>query len=126
MSTPVGRGGLKLEAALDGFGLSVAGATALDVGASTGGFTDVLLERGAARVTAIDVGHGQLHGKLRGDPRVESLEGTNFKTLALDVAPGPYDLFVVDVSFVAARSMLRSLAFRLRAGAAGVVLLKPQ
>src|SRR4051812_39399666 len=125
---PVGRGAFKLEAAFARFPLdaSVRGARAVDVGASTGGFTEVLLSRGAAHVTAVDVGHGQLHARLREDPRVESLEGVNWKTLALTVAPGPFDVFTVDVSFVAARTMLRSLAFRLRAGAQGVVLLKPQ
>jgi len=124
----VGRGGAKLEAALARFGLAgaVRGARAIDVGASTGGFTETLLAHGASHVTAIDVGHGQLHPRLRDDPRVESLERANLKTLALDRAPGPFDFFGVDVSFVAARSMLRGLAFRLRPGAQGVVLLKPQ
>ena len=124
----VGRAGLKLAAALDRFRLdeAVRGAQAVDVGASTGGFTQVLLERGAARVTAIDVGHDQLHPRLRGDPRVTVLENTDWKHLALDTAPGPFDFFTVDVSFVAARSMLRGLAFRLRDGARGVVLVKPQ
>ena len=124
----VGRGGLKLEAALKQWGLedSVRGATCIDVGASTGGFTDCLLQHGATRVTAIDVGHGQLHTKLRGDPRIEEIEGVHFKTLALSVAPGPYDFFVVDVSFISARNMLRGLAFRLREGAQGVILVKPQ
>ena len=123
-----GRAGLKLAAALDRFALerAVRGGQAVDVGASTGGFTQVLLERGAARVTAIDVGHGQLHPRLREDPRVTLLEDTDWKTLALGTAPGPFDFFTVDVSFVAARSMLRGLAFRLRAGAQGVVLVKPQ
>jgi putative N6-adenine-specific DNA methylase len=124
----VGRGGLKLEAALEGFALAarVKGARAVDVGASTGGFTQVLLRHGAARVTAVDVGRGQLHEHLRRDARVESLEGTDWKTLSLDVAPGPFDFFTVDVSFVAGRNMLRGLAFRLRPGAEGVVLVKPQ
>jgi len=124
----VGRGGLKLDAALQGFALGdrLRAARAVDVGASTGGFTEVLLRHGAAHVTAVDVGHGQLHEKLRRDARVECLEGTNWKTLSLDVAPGPFDFFTVDVSFVAARNMLRGLAFRLRPGAEGVVLVKPQ
>ena len=124
----VGRGGLKLDAALREWALParVRGARAVDVGASTGGFTEVLLRHGAAHVTAVDVGHGQLHEKLRRDARVESLEGTNWKTLSLTIAPGPFDFFTVDVSFVAARNMLRGLAFRLRPGAEGVVLVKPQ
>src|SRR5205814_5985580 len=88
--------------------------------------TEVLLRQGAGHVTAVDVGHGQLHEKLRRDARVESLDGANWKTLALTVAPGPFDFFTVDVSFVAARNMLRGLAFRLRPGATGVVLIKPQ
>jgi len=124
----VGRAGLKLAAALDRFALGgfVEGARAVDVGASTGGFTQVLLERGAAQVVAVDVGHEQLHPQLRADARVVSLEGTDWKRLALGSAPGPYDFFTIDVSFVAARSMLRGLAFRLRDGAHGVVLVKPQ
>ncbi len=123
-----GRGGLKLEAALERFGLgaAVTGARAVDVGASTGGFTAALLRHGAVNVTAVDVGHGQLHTSLRSDARVTVLEKTDWKTLSLSVAPGPFDFFSVDVSFVAARNMLRGLAFRLRDGAEGIVLLKPQ
>ncbi len=126
MSIPVTRGGLKLEAAITRFGIGVQGVRAVDVGASTGGFTDVLLRNGAAHVTAVDVGHGQLLPRLREDARVTSLENADWKTLALTVAPGPFDFFTVDVSFVAARNMLRGLAFRLRSGAEGVVLVKPQ
>jgi putative N6-adenine-specific DNA methylase len=124
----VGRGGLKLEAAVERFGLGpgLRGARVVDVGAATGGFTQVLLRHGAAHVTAVDVGHGQLHGRLRGDPRVTSLEGVDWKTLSLSQVEGPFDAFSVDVSFVAARNMLRGLAFRLRPGAQGVVLVKPQ
>jgi len=122
------RGGRKLDAAIRHFGLDerVRGCSAIDVGASTGGFVSVLLDNGAAHVTAIDVGHGQLLPELARNPRVTSLERTDFKTLSLAVAPGPFDFFSVDVSFVAARSMLRGLAFRLRSGALGVVLVKPQ
>jgi putative N6-adenine-specific DNA methylase len=122
------RGGRKLDAAIRHFGIGerVRGASAIDVGASTGGFVGVLLANGAAHVTAVDVGHGQLAPELAQDPKVTSLERTDFKTLALAVAQGPFDFFTVDVSFVAARSMLRSLAFRLRAGALGVILVKPQ
>jgi putative N6-adenine-specific DNA methylase len=125
---PVSRGGLKLEAAIRHFGLSnrIRGARAIDVGASTGGFTESLLAHSAAHVVAVDVGHGQLHPKLKNDPRVESLEGAHWKTLSLNVAPGPFDFFSVDVSFMAARNVLRGLAFRLRAGAEGIVLIKPQ
>jgi putative N6-adenine-specific DNA methylase len=124
----VGRGGLKLEAAIEKFGLGerIRGASCIDVGASTGGFTEAMLQHGAAHVTAADVGHGQLHPSLRDDSRVTNLEGVHWKTLPLSVAAGPFDFFSVDVSFVAARTMLRGLAFRLRDGAEGVVLVKPQ
>ena len=124
----VGRGGLKLEAALDHFQLQplIRGAHAVDVGASTGGFTQVLLDSGATEVVCVDAGHGQLHERLRRDPRVRNLENTDWKHLSLSEAPGPFDFFTVDVSFVAARNMLRGLAFRLRPGAQGVVLVKPQ
>jgi putative N6-adenine-specific DNA methylase len=110
------------------FGLAaqVRGGRAVDVGASTGGFVAVLLRCGAAHVTAVDVGHSQLDPGLAADARVESRENTDWKTLSLDLIPGPFDFFTVDVSFVAARNMLRSLAFRLRNGAEGVVLVKPQ
>ena len=118
----------KLEAALARFGLAerVRGAEAVDVGASTGGFTEALLAHGAAHVTAVDVGHGQLHPALREDARVTSLERVDWRRLSLGEAEGPFDFFTVDVSFVAARNMLRGLAFRLRDGAEGVVLVKPQ
>ena len=124
----VSRAGGKLEAAIERFALApaIAGAQAIDVGASTGGFTQALLAHGARSVLAVDVGHGQLHASLRDDPRVTSLEGVDWKRLSLAVAEGPFDFFTVDVSFVAARNMLRGLAFRLRPGAAGVVLVKPQ
>ncbi|MEP6653688.1 MAG: SAM-dependent methyltransferase [Myxococcales bacterium] len=124
----VSRGGLKLEAALDHFQLAplIRGAHAVDVGASTGGFTQVLLDKGATEVVCVDVGHGQLHERLRRDPRVRNLENADWKHLSLSEAPGPFDFFTVDVSFVAARNMLRGLAFRLRPGAQGVVLVKPQ
>jgi putative N6-adenine-specific DNA methylase len=123
------RGAHKLRAALGLFGDAAArvrGAQALDIGASTGGFTALLLEHGARRVVAIDVGHGQLVPALRSDPRVELHEKTDFRRVSLDVAPGPFSFFTVDVSFVAARNMLRSLAFRLEPGAHGIILLKPQ
>jgi putative N6-adenine-specific DNA methylase len=128
MSGRVGRGGLKLEAAITRFQLAqrIAGARAIDVGASTGGFTEALLAHGAVQVTAIDVGHGQLHPSLRADPRVDSREGVHFPKLPLAEAAGPFDFFTVDVSFIAARTMLRPLAFRLRPGAEGIVLVKPQ
>jgi putative N6-adenine-specific DNA methylase len=122
------RGGRKLAAAIRHFSLGdrLRGAHAIDLGASTGGFVAVLLANRAAHVTAVDVGHGQLAPALVRNPNVTNLERTDFKTLALAALPGPFDFFTVDVSFVAARSMLRGLAFRLRPGALGVVLVKPQ
>src|SRR5579862_1452506 len=125
---PVSRAGAKLEAALDQFGLTsaVVGARAVDVGASAGGFTEVMLAQGAVSVLAVDVGRDQLHPSLRADPRVTAREQTDWRRLPLHEAEGPFDFFTVDVSFVAARNMLRALAFRLRPGAQGVVLVKPQ
>jgi len=128
MKSELTRGGRKLEAAVAHFGIAarLRGVSAIDVGASTGGFVSVLLGCGTAKVCAVDAGHGQLAPDLVRDPRVTNLEKTDFKTASLTVAPGPFDFFTVDVSFVAARSMLRGLAFRLREGAEGVVLVKPQ
>jgi putative N6-adenine-specific DNA methylase len=128
MKTEFTRGGRKLEAAIAHFGLAsrVRGTRAIDLGASTGGFVSVLLACGAEHVSAVDAGHGQLAAELLRDQRVTNLERTEFKTASLSIAPGPFDFFTVDVSFVAARSMLRGLAFRLREGAVGVVLVKPQ
>jgi 23S rRNA (cytidine1920-2'-O)/16S rRNA (cytidine1409-2'-O)-methyltransferase len=120
----VSRGGEKLAHALDAFGIDPRGRDALDVGASTGGFTDVLLQRGAARVVALDVGHAQLHERLRADPRVTVLEKTNARELAeLPFAP---QLVVCDVSFISVRIALPP-ALRLAApGWEAVVLVKPQ
>jgi putative N6-adenine-specific DNA methylase len=127
-TTASGRGAAKLRAAVERFGLApvIAGSRCLDVGAGTGDFIAVLLETGAIHVTAADVGRNQLDPALRGDEHVTLLEGVHFKTLSLDVAPGPFDFFAVDVSFITARSMVRSLAFRVRPGAEGVILVKPQ
>ncbi len=122
----VSRGGLKLSAALDAFGFDAAGCVALDVGASTGGFTHVLLERGARRVFAVDVGHGQLHGAIAADPRVTSLEGVDARSLdrgVIDEAPGA---IVADVSFVSLTKALEA-AIGLAAPRAWLVaLIKPQ
>jgi putative N6-adenine-specific DNA methylase len=126
MKTSRGAGKLEAAIALFDLGGAVRGARAVDVGASTGGFTATLLGHGAAHVVAVDVGRDQLARELRDDPRVTSMEGTDWKRLTLHEAPGPFDFFTVDVSFVAARNMLRGLAFRLRPGASGVVLVKPQ
>ena len=119
----VSRGGRKLEAALDAFGVDVTGLRCLDIGASTGGFTDCLLQHGAVSVVAVDVGRGQLHQKLREDPRVTSMERTNARDLP---QLPPLDLFVADVSFISLRKVLPAVASRLPASAPGVVLLKPQ
>ena len=105
----VGRGGLKLAHALDTFGIAVDGRAALDIGASTGGFTDVMLQRGAARVVALDVGHGQLDWKLRSDPRVLVMERVNARTLTPDAFPPgvvPFDIVTLDVSFISLRHVL--------------------
>src|SRR4029079_19659994 len=120
----VSRAGGKLEAAIARFDLgpAISGARAIDVGASTGGFTQALLAHGAQSVLAVDVGHGQLHASLRAAPPVSSRERVDWKRRSLAVAEGPFDFFTVDVSFVAARNMLRSLALRLRPREAGAVL----
>jgi 23S rRNA (cytidine1920-2'-O)/16S rRNA (cytidine1409-2'-O)-methyltransferase len=122
----VGRGGEKLDAALDRFGLDVSGCRAIDVGASTGGFTDCMLQRGAITVVAIDVGYGQLHERLRADPRVEVHERTNVREVAPgDVGP-PADLLVADLSFISLRTVLPAVTALGRPGADLVVLVKPQ
>jgi len=123
----VSRGGHKLVAALDAFAIDPAGRTCLDVGASTGGFTDVLLQRGAARVYALDVGRGQLAEALRQDSRVVSLERTNARELTAQSLPEPVSLATVDVSFISLRLVLGPIAttFR-RAGGDLIALVKPQ
>jgi 23S rRNA (cytidine1920-2'-O)/16S rRNA (cytidine1409-2'-O)-methyltransferase len=122
----VGRGGIKLAHALDAFGIDVAGRTAMDVGASTGGFTDVLLQRGAASVVAVDVGRGQLDWKLRNDPRVIVREGINARRLNVADVPGPIEIATVDVSFISLRHILQALPPLLVADADVVALVKPQ
>ncbi|HEY0613023.1 MAG TPA: TlyA family RNA methyltransferase [Candidatus Elarobacter sp.] len=122
----VGRGGEKLEGALREFALDVTGLDALDVGASTGGFTDALLQHGARHVTALDVGYGQLAWRLRGDPRVSVIERTNFRTLPDDAFPGGFDLIVVDASFISLRTIVARAVRYLRDGGAIVALVKPQ
>ena len=122
----VSRGGDKLEGALHAFGLDVRGLEALDVGASTGGFTDALLQHGARHVTALDVGYGQLAWKVRSDPRVTTVERTNFRTLPDDAFPGSFDLIVVDASFISLRTILARAVGFLRPSGAIVALVKPQ
>lgn len=120
----VGRGGIKLQHALDVFGLDVRGRNAVDVGASTGGFTDCLLQRGAASVVAIDVGHGQLDYRLRSDPRVVVRERVNARH-PLDL-PGSVDLATVDVSFISLELVLPNVAAAVGRGGDIVALVKPQ
>jgi 23S rRNA (cytidine1920-2'-O)/16S rRNA (cytidine1409-2'-O)-methyltransferase len=122
----VGRGGLKLAHALEVFGIAVEGREALDIGASTGGFTDVLLRRGAARVVALDVGHGQFDWGLRNDPRVVVIEGKNARYLAPADLPGPVDVVAIDVSFISLAHILPQVPPVLRPGADVVALVKPQ
>ena len=122
----VSRGGEKLEAALDAFGIDVTGMQALDVGASTGGFTDCLLQRGAAHVTAVDVGYGQLDWRLRSDARVQVVERTNFRRLPGDAFPAGFDLIVIDASFISVVTILERARTYLREGGAIVALIKPQ
>jgi 23S rRNA (cytidine1920-2'-O)/16S rRNA (cytidine1409-2'-O)-methyltransferase len=122
----VGRGALKLEAALDHFNIDVHSKTALDIGASTGGFTDCMLQRGAKKVYAVDVGHGQLDWKLRNDPRVIVLEKVNARSLSCEHIPEVVDLCVIDVSFISLTLILPN-AFDLIAPAGMILaLIKPQ
>lgn len=122
----VSRGGVKLAGALDAFAVDPAGKQCVDLGASTGGFTDCLLQRGATRVAAVDVGYGQLAHKLRVDPRVLVLERTNAKTLEPDQVGGLADLVVVDASFIGLGKLLPAIARITKPGGELVALVKPQ
>jgi 23S rRNA (cytidine1920-2'-O)/16S rRNA (cytidine1409-2'-O)-methyltransferase len=122
----VSRGGVKLAAALDHFGFDPAGATCLDIGASTGGFTDALLGRGAARVYAVDVGHDQLHHRLRARAEVVALEGTDIRALAPGHLAPPPSLVVIDVSFISLKLVLPAALALTRPPARLVALIKPQ
>ncbi|NUM53196.1 MAG: TlyA family RNA methyltransferase [Candidatus Hydrogenedentes bacterium] len=122
----VSRGGDKLAAALDAFALDPTGRIAIDVGASTGGFTDCLLQRGAARVYAVDVGYGQLAWRLRNDPRVVVMERTNVRHITPAAFPIRPNFFTADCSFISLSLVLPRLKLVLDAGALGVVLIKPQ
>jgi 23S rRNA (cytidine1920-2'-O)/16S rRNA (cytidine1409-2'-O)-methyltransferase len=122
----VGRGGLKLEHALESFAIDVTGARALDAGASTGGFTDCLLQRGAAEVVAVDVGHGQLHERLRSDPRVVNLERSNVRQIDQELIGGPVDIVVGDLSFISLTLVIDPLVGVCQPGAPMVLLVKPQ
>lgn len=122
----VGRGGLKLEKALAVFGIDLQGANCVDVGASTGGFTDCMLQAGAARVAAVDVGHGQLDARIAADPRVVDLEGTDARAVSPEEIGGPFDFAATDVSFISLAHILPALAGLLRDGGRAVCLVKPQ
>jgi 23S rRNA (cytidine1920-2'-O)/16S rRNA (cytidine1409-2'-O)-methyltransferase len=122
----VSRGGLKLAKALDEFGIDVTGLSAIDVGASTGGFTDCLLQRGAARVIAVDVGYGQLAWKLRQDPRVICREKTNIRHLTCEELPFRADLAVIDASFISLDKVLPATLQLLQDDAMIIALIKPQ
>lgn len=122
----VSRGGVKLAHALDTFAIPVEGRECLDVGASTGGFTDALLQRGAARVVALDVGHGQIDWALRNNPRVIVIEGFNARQLTPADLPAAVDLVVIDVSFISLRQILPVIPPLLAANADVVALVKPQ
>jgi len=122
----VSRGALKLSAALDNFGISPQGKVCLDIGASTGGFTQVLLERGARRVYAVDVGHGQLHAKIAADPHVTKLEGVNARDLTSALIPEPPQLIVADVSFISLKLALPQALTLSGRDCWAVLLVKPQ
>ena len=122
----VSRGGLKLAHALDSFRIDPSGRVALDVGASTGGFTDCLLQRGAARVYCVDVGQGQLAWKLASDPRVRVLDRTNIRLATAELLPEVVDLAVIDVSFISLRLVLPAVAPLVTPGAPVIALVKPQ
>lgn len=122
----VSRGGYKLAGALDHWNISIDGKLCIDVGASTGGFTDCLLQRGAAKVFAIDVGHGQLDWKLRNDPRVEVREGVNARHLDPEDFPLPFDLAVCDASFISLTMLIPAAARLLKPEGEMIVLVKPQ
>lgn len=122
----VSRGALKLAAALDAFALDPSGAEALDVGSSTGGFTEVLLRRGARRVHAVDVGRGQFHARLRNDPRVRLFEETDIRAFDPRLVPGGFDLIVIDVSFISLALVLPAALARAAPAARLVALVKPQ
>jgi 23S rRNA (cytidine1920-2'-O)/16S rRNA (cytidine1409-2'-O)-methyltransferase len=122
----VSRGGMKLADVLDALSIDVGGLIALDVGASTGGFTDCLLQRGARRVYAVDVGYGQLAWKLRGDPRVVNIERTNVRQLGPDRLPDPIDIATIDASFISLRLVLPAVHRLLTPGRTILALVKPQ
>jgi len=122
----VSRGGLKLEGGLDAFHLDVTGMVCLDVGASTGGFTDCLLTRGASKVFAVDVGYGQMAWKLRQDPRVVAIERTNIRHMTPDALPCPVDLVTIDASFISLKIVIPAVIGFMKPEAVILALIKPQ
>jgi len=122
----VSRGGDKLDAALDRFAIDVAAARVIDIGASTGGFTDCVLQRGALEVVAVDVGYGQMHERLRADPRVHVRERTDVRSITAEGIGGPGQVLVADLSFISVRSVSRNLVRLVESGGSLVVLVKPQ
>lgn len=122
----VSRGALKLLGALDAFPVSVAGKSCIDIGSSTGGFTEVLLDRGAVSVLAVDVGSGQLHESLRSNSRVLVMEGTNIRHVEASAVGGPFELAVVDLAFISLRLVAEQLAGLVVEGGDALVLIKPQ
>lgn len=123
----VGRGGLKLECALDTFGIDVIGKRAIDIGASTGGFTDCLLKRGVEKVYAVDIGHDQLHPSLASDKRVVNLEGVNARSMTAELVENiPVDIAVSDLSFISQKLVIPEASKVLAAGGIYVILIKPQ
>jgi len=122
----VSRGGIKLARALTQYRIDVSGLQCMDVGASTGGFTDCLLQNGAAHVVAVDVGYGQIAWKLRQDPRVMVLERSNIRYLAVEKVPVPVDLAVIDVSFISLKIVIPAIKKFLKASAGVIALIKPQ
>jgi 23S rRNA (cytidine1920-2'-O)/16S rRNA (cytidine1409-2'-O)-methyltransferase len=122
----VSRGGFKMAAALDHFSINVSGLTIIDIGASTGGFTDCILQRGAERVIAVDVGHGQLHWKLRNDPRVSILEKTNARFLTPEDIKAPLNGAVIDVSFISLKLVIPPIMELLLKDSFIIALIKPQ
>ncbi len=122
----VSRAGRKLDSAITEFGVDVVGMRAIDVGASTGGFTDCLLQRGAATVTAVDVGYGQMHWRIRGDDRVEVVERTNIRTVDLSLLGPVFDIIVSDLSFISLRTVSKQLSALGAAHSTWILLIKPQ
>lgn len=122
----VSRGGLKLESAMKAMNIGVEGKVCMDIGASTGGFTDCLLQHGASKVYAVDVGHGQLHPRIKADPRVISVEGVNFRYFPMEILKDPVEFVTIDVSFISLDKILPVAALAAAPGAQFLAMVKPQ